>query len=132
MKVWYKNIDPTKIISFGKSVGNADESSFDVDVPATIDTDSYDMEFYETAPGPPKALVRKSQAAIDAIIAARVQSRVDFEAEQAQKKIDINTNLPDWITVGTVADNIANLADAKVFIKKLARVVYWLAKNSAT
>lgn len=38
-------------------------------------------------------------------------------------------NLPSWSAVSTAVDNIANLADAKVFLKKLSRVVYWLAKN---
>ena len=52
-----------------------------------------------------------------------------IEAEQAQKAQDIIDNLPSWAHVSTAVDNIANLADAKVFIKKLARITYWLAKN---
>uniref|UniRef100_A0A6M3IUZ8 Uncharacterized protein n=1 Tax=viral metagenome TaxID=1070528 RepID=A0A6M3IUZ8_9ZZZZ len=38
-------------------------------------------------------------------------------------------NLPSWAVVENAISNIANLVDAKVFILKLARVVYWLAKN---
>jgi hypothetical protein len=41
----------------------------------------------------------------------------------------IADNLLSWSQVSDVVDAISNLAEAKVFIKKLARVVYWLAKN---
>jgi len=47
----------------------------------------------------------------------------------AQKTKDIIDNLPSWAHVSKAVDNIANLADAKIFLKKLARVTYWLAKN---
>uniref|UniRef100_A0A6M3ILL1 Uncharacterized protein n=1 Tax=viral metagenome TaxID=1070528 RepID=A0A6M3ILL1_9ZZZZ len=64
------------------------------------------------------------------------QEYLDFKdapfVVERQKQEAIIANLPDWTTVSTAVDNISNLADAKVFIKKLARVVYWLAKNSAT
>lgn len=48
-------------------------------------------------------------------------------AQKAQAIID---NLPSWSHVSTAVDNIANLADAKAYLKKLSRVVYWLAKDS--
>ena len=48
---------------------------------------------------------------------------------KAQKAQDIINNLPSWAQVETAVDNIANLADAKTFIKKLSRITYWLAKN---
>ena len=54
-----------------------------------------------------------------------------LEAEAAQQASDISANLPSWVQVSTAVDNIANLADAKAFIKKLSRVVYWLAKNTS-
>jgi hypothetical protein len=54
-----------------------------------------------------------------------------IEATENQKNQDFITNLPSWVQVSTAVDNIANLADAKVFIKKLTRVVYWLAKNTS-
>jgi hypothetical protein len=53
--------------------------------------------------------------------AARVEAK-------AQALVD---NLPSWVQVSTAVDNISNLADAKVFIKKLARITYWLAKDKA-
>ena len=46
------------------------------------------------------------------------------EVEQAAKEAE-----QDWATISTAVDNIANLADAKVFIEKLARIVYWLANE---
>jgi len=52
-------------------------------------------------------------------------------AEKAQKVQDMIDNLPSWAAVEININNIANLASAKAFLLKLARVVYWLAKNSA-
>jgi adenylosuccinate synthase len=56
------------------------------------------------------------------------------QAEQA--KIDarvqaVVANLPSWSQVNAAVTAISSLADAKAFIRKLARVVYWLAKDSA-
>jgi len=48
------------------------------------------------------------------------------------KETAISDTLPTWAQVSTAVDGITNLAEAKVFIKKLAQVVYWLAKDSAT
>lgn len=52
------------------------------------------------------------------------------QQQQAQRKQDINDNLPTWAQVNTAVSNITNLDEAKTFILKLSRVVYWLAKNS--
>jgi hypothetical protein len=60
--------------------------------------------------------------------AAAEAAAAALEAAKAQAIVD---NLPSWAQVETAVDNIDNLADAKAFLKKLARVVYWLAKNSA-
>ena len=48
----------------------------------------------------------------------------------AARRADLDTNLPTWAQVSTAVDNIGNLADAKAFLKKLSRVVYWLAKET--
>lgn len=61
------------------------------------------------------------------IVAAREAEEARIAAK-AQALID---NLPSWKTVSTAVDNIANLADAKAYLKKLSRVVYWLAKDKA-
>ena len=71
----------------------------------------------------------KSQIEVDAILQARAGVIAQREADQAQKAQDIIDNLPSWAQVETAVDNIANLADAKAFIKKLSRIVYWLARN---
>jgi len=60
--------------------------------------------------------------------AAEAQAEADRIAAKAQAFID---NLPSWTVVEAAVNNIASLADAKVFLNKLARVVYWLAKNKA-
>jgi hypothetical protein len=49
------------------------------------------------------------------------------EAKDRQKAID--DNLPSWSQVETALDNISNLAEAKAALKKIAKVVYWMAKN---
>lgn len=53
------------------------------------------------------------------------------EEAKAQRDQDIIDNLPSWSQVQTTISNISDLADAKVFLEKLTRVVYWLAKNAA-
>lgn len=61
------------------------------------------------------------------------QAELARQAEEAaQKETDVATNLPSWTSVSTAIGNIANLTDAKAILLKLARVVYWLAKDSAT
>jgi hypothetical protein len=67
-----------------------------------------------------------NKAAILAAEAAAAQAEADRIAAKAQALID---NLPTWTQVDTAITNIANLADAKNFIRKLTRVVYWLAKD---
>lgn len=37
--------------------------------------------------------------------------------------------LPSWAQVETAVDSISSLAEAKAFLKKLSRVVYWLARD---
>jgi len=121
IKVWYKIADPTVIISTGKSVGNPDEDFIKSDVVPEDD------EFYEIQAG---AVVRKAQAAIDAIVALRAQAMADLAEAEQQKIADIITNLPSWAQVKAEIDNISDLDGAKTFLLKLSRVVYWLAKDS--
>ena len=56
---------------------------------------------------------------------------IDAEAvrkvAKAQALID---NLPSWAQVDNEIDNISSLAEAKAFIRKLTRVVYWIAKGT--
>ena len=64
------------------------------------------------------------------ILAAEEAARQAEIARQAAKAQAIIDNLPSWAQVNTAIDNIANLADAKAFIKKLTRITYWLAKDT--
>lgn len=52
-------------------------------------------------------------------------------ADRALRAQDIIDNLSSWSQVETAVDNISNIDEAKAFIKKMARVVYWLAKNTS-
>jgi hypothetical protein len=65
------------------------------------------------------------------VLAAEEATRVAEEVRIAAKTKAVIDNLPSWVQVDTAVTNIANLADAKVFIRKLARIVYWLAKDKA-
>lgn len=55
-----------------------------------------------------------------------VQDNLAREQARMQALID---NLPNWAVVSNRVDNISSLAEAKDYLKKLSRVVYWLAKN---
>jgi len=59
---------------------------------------------------------------------AAEQAKIDSLAAKAQAFID---NLHSRAAVHNAVNNIANLADAKAFLLKLADVVYWLAKDKA-
>lgn len=54
------------------------------------------------------------------------------EAEILQKQTDINNNLPTWQQISDEIDGISSLTGMKIALKKIARVVYWLAKNQLT
>jgi hypothetical protein len=47
------------------------------------------------------------------------------------RKDAIENNLPSWAQVDQAIVNITDLAGAKAFLRKLSRVVYWLARNRA-
>lgn len=47
-----------------------------------------------------------------------------------QRLMDIDDNLPSWATVNDEISSISNMEDAKAVLRKIARVVYWMAKNS--
>ena len=64
------------------------------------------------------------------IEAIRLQDIADKQAVEDTKTQEISEVLPNWSAVSTAVDDIADLASAKVFIKKLARITYWLAKNT--
>jgi hypothetical protein len=67
----------------------------------------------------------------DSILAAEAAA-AQVEADRiADKDLAIDTNLPSWSAVETAIGNISNLADAKAFLLKLSRVVYWDVKNKA-
>ena len=54
------------------------------------------------------------------------------ELDRDQKEQDIVDNLPSWSQVETNINNISDLNDAKTVLLKIAKVTYWLARNSAT
>lgn len=54
------------------------------------------------------------------------------EAAAAQKLRDIADGLPSWQQVSDAIDAATTIAALKVIIKKMARILYWVVKNSAT
>jgi hypothetical protein len=53
-----------------------------------------------------------------------IAKRTEREAKAAQMAQTLRENLPTYAQVMTAVDNIANLADARAFLKKLAAVTY--------
>lgn len=68
---------------------------------------------------------------LDAVDQPTVDAYLAQEALQDLRTKELVENLPNWLRVSNAVDNISSLAGAKAFLKKLARVVYWLAKNTA-
>lgn len=68
----------------------------------------------------------------DPIVIAHEQAENDEQDKANRVLQEVLDKLPSWNAVDTAVTNIANLTDAKVFIRKLARVVYLLAKNEET
>ena len=121
-KIWYKNSDPTKIISTGKSVGNPDESFIE----SSILPD--DDEFYRIQNS---IIVRKSQAEIDTIIAARhtTSQLIIDELNKALANITVN-DLADlsYDNIDTYINNVTDLASAKVVLKKYGKIILGIIK----
>lgn len=49
--------------------------------------------------------------------------------KEAKRKQDFIDALPSWQQVADAIDGVTTIAGLKVVVKKLARVVYWLARN---
>ena len=100
----------------GTLIGNAVNAGYSLD---DIEEREVDEAGYETAKAVDPQRIAEQQAIADkmAVQAAKVQSIID--------------NLPSWAQVDQAVTNISNLADAKAFIRKLARLVYWLARDKA-
>jgi len=64
-----------------------------------------------------------------ALEAGDITPEKQAELDTQQKAQEIADRLPDWAAVENVVNNISNLADAKGFLLKLARVVYWDVKG---
>lgn len=60
------------------------------------------------------------------------RTMAEFAIIENQRKLHFNNILPSWSQVEIACDSISSLAEAKTFLNKLARVVYWLARNSET
>lgn len=73
---------------------------------------------------------------VTAKIATFQQESADEVAAIAADKLlmaqDLADNLPDWTTVDTAISSINDMADAKVFLRKLTRVVYGHIKGTTT
>ena len=82
----------------------------------------------ETRPIPSLAELEAVWPQIEAERIAAEQAEAARVEAKAQALVD---NLPSWTQVSGAVDAISNLAEAKVFIKKMARVTYWLAKDRA-
>jgi hypothetical protein len=62
----------------------------------------------------------------------KIVPKTQTELDQDQKEKDIVDNLPSWQAVSDAIDAATTIAQMKVIVKKIARVLYWTARNSAT
>jgi len=63
------------------------------------------------------------------LVAGDITPEKQVELDAQQKAQEIADRLPSWTVVENAVNNISNLADAKAYLLKLSRVVYWLAKG---
>jgi DNA-binding GntR family transcriptional regulator len=67
-----------------------------------------------------------------AYLQAQAQEAQAEALKQQAKAQAIEDNLPSWQQVSDAIDAATTIAACKVIIKKMARIIYWLAKNSNT
>ncbi len=75
------------------------------------------------------ALTDEEKATISAEWAANEIKQIAEQAIEDQRTQDFIDSLPSWSVVSTSIDNIASMADAQVILRKMAKVIYWLAKG---
>ena len=68
----------------------------------------------------------------DPVVIAEKQAVQDAVSFEAAKLAEIADNLPAWQQVSDAIDGVTTIAGLKVVVKKIARIVYLLAKNQAT
>lgn len=78
------------------------------------------------------AVEYKDALKIDPVVVATAAAAESAKTLEQTKITAIQENLPDWATVKAAIDKAATIEEVKTIITKLARVVYWLAKNSET
>jgi F0F1-type ATP synthase epsilon subunit len=65
------------------------------------------------------------------ILAAEEAARVVEQQKQAAKAQALIDNLPSWQAVSDAIDAADTVPKLRAIVKKIARVTYWIAKNSA-
>ena len=78
---------------------------------------------------PDKATIAQWEAEYAVVKLAADQAEADRIAAKEQAIID---NLPSWAVVDQAISDATTIAALKVIVRKLSRVVYWLAKDKAT
>jgi hypothetical protein len=110
-------IEMQSCATLGTLIGNAIAQGYNTE----------DIEEREVTPEEYKAALN-----LDPITIAMREAETAARKLKQTKLASIQANLPSWNVVSNAVDNITNLAEAKTYLKKLSRVVYWLAKNSET
>jgi hypothetical protein len=108
-------IEMQSCATLGTLIGNAIAQGYNTE----------DIEEREVTPEEYKAALN-----LDPITIAMREAKTAARELKQTKLASIQDNLPSWNVVSNTIDNITNLAEAKTYLKKLSRVVYWLAKNS--
>lgn len=82
----------------------------------------------ETRPIPSLAELKAVWPQIEAERIAADEAETQRVTAKTKALVD---NLPSWTEVDTAITNATNIAALKVIIRKMARVLYWLAKDKA-
>jgi len=126
MKIWFKNNDISKVVSIGKTVGESDESFIKHAGPLEH---GFDVEFYFIAGG---ILVPQTLTEVDAIKAQRATDAKTESTKKAARVAEIKSKLTGMTFAqldNYIDTNITNMASAKVYLKRLTRIVRSLAKE---
>lgn len=133
MKIWYRDSDKTKVISFNKSVGESGEGTFDASPLQEMDHDFYEIQWSGANPGDGvPSLNRLSQAVIDAIVAVREQTVIDYQQKHTDAKAQLKLNDlagKTYAQVQTFVDNKISDSGTNEVVKKMAVILLALLKE---
>ena len=140
MKIWYKNSDKTKVISFNKSVGASGEGSFDDVSPSEFDHDFYEINWSGVSPGDgTPSLARKAQNIINDILDTRSRVVTAYNQKHTDADNEISnspfkgltfTQVENWVDNNIADNNGTDLSGVRTAVKILGKGLLALWKKN--